>query len=297
MAAPAQVPDNSMLNIGKQCSHNTCYLVEFLPFKCQHCQHSFCGDHFLPQAHQCDKYDESKHNRVAPDCPFCKVPIAIRPGEDPNVRMERHFETDCAVLVGKSAKSSTPRCMKPTCRKVLFSPIPCDKCKQQFCPQHRFPSDHKCAASASSSKAFTPSSGTSTPSSRSAPATTAAMAAIKRAMNNNSSATAPSQPKTNSKTPSASPSKPSPAATRVAASASTQSAASSSSTRSTNPFSSTDRSVSPLTTSHDTTTTTTDNANSNTAATPNVPEPVIPTISTSLFSMNSFRPRPIFASA
>lgn len=60
--------DEQLLSIGKQCSHPACLLVDFLPFKCQHCEDAFCQEHFLVSAHNCTKYDESKHNRVAPNC-------------------------------------------------------------------------------------------------------------------------------------------------------------------------------------------------------------------------------------
>ena len=60
--------DQRLLSIGQQCSDPHCLLVDFLPFKCQHCAQSFCGDHFKVEAHKCPKYDESKHNRVAPSC-------------------------------------------------------------------------------------------------------------------------------------------------------------------------------------------------------------------------------------
>ena len=64
-------PDSQLLEIGKQCSHQSCLLVDFLPFKCQHCELAFCQEHFKVEAHQCPKYDEGKHNRVAPNCiPF-----------------------------------------------------------------------------------------------------------------------------------------------------------------------------------------------------------------------------------
>ena len=60
--------DTQLLSVGQQCSESSCLLVDFLPFKCQHCSKSFCGEHFLVAAHRCPQYDESKHNRVAPSC-------------------------------------------------------------------------------------------------------------------------------------------------------------------------------------------------------------------------------------
>ncbi|KAJ3477384.1 hypothetical protein NLI96_g10503 [Meripilus lineatus] len=193
--------DAQLLSIGQQCSAPHCNLVDFLPFKC----------------HQCDKYDEHKHNRVAPDCPFCKIPIAIPAGEDPNIRMERHFETDCSVLTGKTKASSTPRCARPKCGKLLFAPISCDKCSKQFCPAHRFPNDHTCPKASAPTNAK-PSGTRPTPSTPAAGA--AAMAAIRRAMNNPSSSASsssssspartvpPTPPKTT--TPKASSSRPNP---------------------------------------------------------------------------------------
>lgn len=119
--------DQQLLEIGKQCSAPSCLVVDFLPFKCQHCAHAFCRDHFLPADHQCDKFDAAKLDRVAPSCPLCNTPVAIPPGQDPNVRMEQHITTQCTVMTGKSAKAkSAPTCARPKCGKVLFSPIRCD---------------------------------------------------------------------------------------------------------------------------------------------------------------------------
>ncbi|KAF8645246.1 hypothetical protein AX16_008072 [Volvariella volvacea WC 439] len=147
MSSPER--DTQLLSIGKQCAHSSCLLVDFLPFKCYHCDASFCQEHFKVAAHNCPKYDENAHNRVAPNCPLCNVPVAFRPGQDPNDRMEEHFNTDCTVMTGKAAKSKSPVCARASCKKVLFSPISCDKCRRQFCPAHRFPSDHNCTSATS----------------------------------------------------------------------------------------------------------------------------------------------------
>ncbi|KAK0243973.1 hypothetical protein EDD85DRAFT_897652 [Armillaria nabsnona] len=134
-----------LLAIGKQCSHSSCLLVDFLPFKCQHCELPYCQEHFLAKDHHCLKYDETKHNRVAPNCPLCNEPVAIPPGQDPNVKMESHFATECSATTGKAKTKSLPVCQRVKCGKTLYSPIRCDKCRKQFCPSHRFPSDHSCS--------------------------------------------------------------------------------------------------------------------------------------------------------
>ncbi|KAI4519858.1 hypothetical protein K523DRAFT_418980 [Schizophyllum commune Tattone D] len=145
--------DQQLLSIGKQCHLDTCHLVDFLPFKCQHCSEAFCQEHFLPAAHTCPKYDETKHNRVAPSCPMCNVPVAIKPGQDPNERMEQHFTRECSVMTGRAPKKSGPVCEKARCGKALVSPIRCDKCRKQFCAAHRFPSDHTCTPAAPTTSA------------------------------------------------------------------------------------------------------------------------------------------------
>jgi hypothetical protein len=139
--------DERLLSIGKQCSDPHCLLVDFLPFKCQHCAQSFCGEHFKVDAHKCSKYDESKYNRVAPSCtslhihsvwkgltsctgPLCNTPVTIPLNQDPNIRMEQHINSECSVMTGKRQTKSGPVCARGKCEKVLFAPISCKVCSQ-----------------------------------------------------------------------------------------------------------------------------------------------------------------------
>lgn len=237
-ATPKSEQDGPLLAIGQQCTHPTCHLVDFLPFKCQHCQESFCQDHYKVTGHSCPNYDESKHNRIAPSCmsfhsseshfyepifsgPLCNEPVSFRPGEDPNVRMEDHFAKECSVMTGHKAQKSKPICAQRKCGKVLFAPIRCDvsalsfcstdqlivhhiqKCRQDFCPSHRFPADHMCSAPASSTRSAIPVNSrllalnTKTSASQAASAT---FDAIKKTMSTNSNVVAPSQPSTSTST-------------------------------------------------------------------------------------------------
>ncbi|KIM89220.1 hypothetical protein PILCRDRAFT_84955 [Piloderma croceum F 1598] len=223
--------DERLLSIGQQCSDPSCLLVDFLPFKCQHCTQSFCGDHFKVEAHKCPKYDESKHNRVAPSCPLCNNPVAIPLNQDPNIRMEQHINTECSVMTGKRQTKSGPVCARAKCGKVLFAPINCKNCNQQFCPSHRFPADHSCTSAATttathSSSASKPASQHISEFSSKASATSSqTLEAVRRKW-----AATP--------TPSSSRPKPAPAASPSIPSNSPSKAPSS---HSTNPFSKTDR--------------------------------------------------------
>ncbi|KAF7298967.1 hypothetical protein MIND_00844800 [Mycena indigotica] len=143
--------DDQMLSVGKQCGHQSCMLVDFLPFQCLHCQTSFCQEHFKVAAHNCPKYDAAKYNRVSPNCPLCNTVVSVRAGQDANEAVETHFLTDCSVMTGK-VRAKAPVCARARCGKTLFAPIRCTKCNQQFCPAHRFPADHTCAPVLTASK-------------------------------------------------------------------------------------------------------------------------------------------------
>lgn len=59
--------------------------------------------------------------------PLCNTPVAIPPGEDPNIRMERHINAECSVMTGKSGRiRSQPVCARGKCGKVLYAPIACN---------------------------------------------------------------------------------------------------------------------------------------------------------------------------
>ncbi|KZS93625.1 hypothetical protein SISNIDRAFT_474213 [Sistotremastrum niveocremeum HHB9708] len=183
MSSVESPSSSQLLFVGQQCSDKTCHLVDFLPLKCQHCAQPFCGEHFLPQNHSCEKYDVTKFDRVAPQCPLCNTPIAIPPGEDPNIKMSHHLETSCSSTTGRSSRttSSTPRCQNVKCKKVLFAPIRCDSCRHQFCAEHRFPNGHNCSSLKSSLAAPAKSTPSAT-SAKSTPSAQASLAAFKRTL-------------------------------------------------------------------------------------------------------------------
>ncbi|KAF9565730.1 hypothetical protein CPC08DRAFT_704429 [Agrocybe pediades] len=205
-----QERDTHMLSVGRQCSDPTCYMVDFLPFKCHHCQLSFCQDHYKVDAHKCANYDERKHNRIAPSCPLCNSPITVPTGQDPNVVMDSHLDNECSIVTGKVKAKTLPTCERRSCHKVLFTPVRCDKCRKQFCPSHRFPADHSCspapalAPKSNVSTSFTAfnaniNAGAKNLNTRAAAASSAAANAVKKSIANvsipaNSAQAAPSAP-------------------------------------------------------------------------------------------------------
>jgi hypothetical protein len=123
---PAITMSNSstdLLHAGTSCSHPACRTIDFLPFKCSHCNHSFCTDHWQPTQHDCPKYDPAQYDRIVPQCPFCSKPVNVTQGQDINAAMERHIDNDCHIFVGK--KKRGPVCGNKKCGKSLISPIIC----------------------------------------------------------------------------------------------------------------------------------------------------------------------------
>ncbi|KAL0961206.1 hypothetical protein HGRIS_006174 [Hohenbuehelia grisea] len=212
MSTPSSERDEQLLSVGKQCSESTCHLVDYLPFKCQHCEQSFCGEHFKVEAHKCPKYDETKFDRIAPNCPLCNKPVAIPPNQDPNIRMEQHLSRDCSIMTGKSGKARTvPVCARVKCTKPLYAPIRCDQCKEQFCPQHRFPADHSCTpapapATSGNRLGAAPMKSLADLYSKTASSTKkagSALGSIKASASNSSSTSAKTAPSTSSASPAA----------------------------------------------------------------------------------------------
>ncbi|KAH8832994.1 hypothetical protein DL96DRAFT_1458035 [Flagelloscypha sp. PMI_526] len=146
---PSTEKPSHLLNVGTACSLNSCHLVDFLPFKCQHCTSLYCAEHFHPVKHDCTRFNPLTDDRIAPNCPACNEPVAIPPDEDPNLRMDSHL-ADCSVITGKVTKKPTrPTCAKKRCTKSLISPIFCTSCGHNFCVSHRFPKDHDCVSTIS----------------------------------------------------------------------------------------------------------------------------------------------------
>lgn len=84
---------------GKRCSIKDCKLLDFLPFVCEHCQAMFCKEHFHLISHECLKAKSPK-------------PIL--------------------------EKSVNFLCFKESCKETSPVEMPCIKCKQHFCLEHRY---------------------------------------------------------------------------------------------------------------------------------------------------------------
>ncbi|TNY20406.1 hypothetical protein DMC30DRAFT_255388 [Rhodotorula diobovata] len=177
---------DQFLDIGRHCSDDSCRQLDFLPFSCPACKLPFCQQHWRPSTgHSCPSYDPALADNRIPSCPLCSTPVSFPPGTDPNGPMDAHLSLSCPVLhphLAPSPSSSSSRranaCRAPKCRTKLVVPITCAHCRDAFCPAHRFPSDHACAAA----RRAAPSPSSSSLASGAARAAPTAGASVKRAL-------------------------------------------------------------------------------------------------------------------
>lgn len=83
---------------GKRCSMKGCQLLDFLPFVCQHCEATFCKEHFHVISHEC----------------------LVKQNSLPNLEKPLNFP-----------------CSKESCKEISLIQMLCVKCKQHFCLTHR----------------------------------------------------------------------------------------------------------------------------------------------------------------
>lgn len=134
MASPS-IPDGSSRRmssgdveaIGARCQAEYCRQLDFLPFKCQSCNHLYCGDHRTETAHSCSKAGEWARRRAqANRGPPSRLPFTPKPN----------------ILTHEQ------QCSDPACRTLINTPlvtgVHCEKCRREYCLKHRFTYDHNC---------------------------------------------------------------------------------------------------------------------------------------------------------
>lgn len=124
-------------HLGSHCSFPACKQLDFLPFKCDACDGTFCLDHRTYEAHRCIIADTA--DRRALVCPICNTPIVPLPSQNPNIVLDDHINQGCAP------KASTGyKCNMKGCKKVDVMAIVCKSCRRHHCVRHRFEDAHNC---------------------------------------------------------------------------------------------------------------------------------------------------------
>jgi AN1-type zinc finger protein 1 len=103
-------------NIGKHCFCQDCNIMDFLPFKCNLCEHSFCLGHRTYEAHKCEKY---------------KSTIVT---DEEKIKIDK---------VRKRRLRKIPKCIK--CKMRNNMNFKCKKCNEYTCISHRMENSHNCS--------------------------------------------------------------------------------------------------------------------------------------------------------
>ncbi|KAF7667961.1 hypothetical protein LDENG_00038380 [Lucifuga dentata] len=130
-------------DLGEHCSEKTCKRLDFLPMRCDACQEIFCKDHITYVNHKC--MSSYKKNVQVPVCPLCNIPIPIKRGEIPDIKVGEHIDRDCkSDPAQRKRKIFTNKCSKGGCKQKEMMRVTCDQCHLNYCLKHRHPLDHDC---------------------------------------------------------------------------------------------------------------------------------------------------------
>ena len=132
--------------LGGHCYENLCKQQDFLPFKCNYCNHIYCLTHRTD--HKCTT-DITLKNKM-PLCQICNSYIHVPANESsPDRIMDLHINSNCQEHKLDEHKSqhelSKSTCNFKNCKKHELIPITCGLCKLQFCVKHRHDIDHNCS--------------------------------------------------------------------------------------------------------------------------------------------------------
>lgn len=112
--------------VGKHCEASYCNQLDFLPFKCLSCEHTFCLDHRTEDAHKCTNAGAwAERKRLANQAKYSI-------GGDKTMR-DLVSQKDCA----------SPSC-KTTIGTSLVPGVHCSRCNRDYCLKHRLEEDHAC---------------------------------------------------------------------------------------------------------------------------------------------------------
>ncbi|KAM7215976.1 AN1-type zinc finger protein 1 [Rhypophila decipiens] len=116
--------------IGTHCELPECNQLDFLPFFCQSCRHTFCLDHRTETAHKCTNAGAWATRR--------REAQLSRPAYGANKPMRELIAQKPCSFPG------SPGC-KTTIGTSLVPGVHCTFCNRDYCLKHRLKEDHDCA--------------------------------------------------------------------------------------------------------------------------------------------------------
>ncbi|KAI1618148.1 hypothetical protein EDD36DRAFT_425740 [Exophiala viscosa] len=119
--------DRDVEAIGRHCEFAYCHQLDFLPFHCDSCNHTFCLDHRTETAHQCPRAGEwaRSRRRNSVGRPTTNTPSPGRPN------------------ASNATQCSDPKC-KTFINTLQNTGVHCPQCNRNYCLKHRMREDHDC---------------------------------------------------------------------------------------------------------------------------------------------------------
>ena len=122
-------------NLGSHCSIPNCFQQDFLPFRCDACEQTYCRTHRSYFEHKCSQVPMGEE---VCRCPICNKGITLVPGQDPNLTISQHMDSpNCRV----EQSLKCPRC---NVKLTGINSVMCNRCKQKLCLTHRYSDQHEC---------------------------------------------------------------------------------------------------------------------------------------------------------
>ncbi|MCJ1389991.1 hypothetical protein MMC18_002849 [Xylographa bjoerkii] len=119
--------DKDLEAIGAHCQYTYCNQLDFLPFRCESCKHTFCLDHRTETAHKCARAGAWAAAR----------------------RRAAETTTTGTSQNGKPTLATGTQCSHPRCKTYINTypsvGIACQTCNRQYCLKHRLGEEHSCA--------------------------------------------------------------------------------------------------------------------------------------------------------
>jgi len=115
--------------IGAHCQYDYCHQLDFLPFRCDSCKHTFCLDHRSETAHKCARAGEWAQNRRKNDIGISSSTSSLLPSAKPTLQTAQ--------------QCSEPKC-KTSINTLQNTGVHCPDCNRQYCLKHRFREEHDC---------------------------------------------------------------------------------------------------------------------------------------------------------
>lgn len=125
-----RAPHTDASLIGSHCEYTYCNQLDFLPFHCQSCAHTFCLDHRTESSHACANAGAWAARR----------------------RLANQALSKPAHGAGRTLRDAVPEgkrpCASPACTTSvgtsLAPGVHCQTCNRDYCLKHRLGEDHDC---------------------------------------------------------------------------------------------------------------------------------------------------------